>query len=161
VKNNAAPEKPKATIVRKVYVRKSRDLVKRVAEQGQQESKLKLIMVRVNDQLNGLKSSVTALTRNDNTKQMLISDESPSLRHEISVTDLTPIITKDDTDLLEVLTEITESCKNKQLQELKMEPMSPSSPLVIKNQESGLLSTEFNLTASAADVASPLPPGLS
>lgn len=145
-------------------MRKSRDLVKRVAEQGKQESKLKLIMIRVNDQLNGLKSSVTALTRNDNTnglKQMLISDESPSLRHEISVTDLTPIITKDDTDLLEVLTEITESCKNKQLQELKMEPISPTSPLVIKNQESGLLSTEFNLTASAADVASPLPPGLS
>lgn len=33
-RNNAAPEKPKAVIVRKVYVRKSREMVKNIAERG-------------------------------------------------------------------------------------------------------------------------------
>lgn len=141
-KEHAEAEKPKATIVRKVYVKRSRELVKKVAAQGAEEAKLKSLMVKVHSALDGLETRAIENAQNDESKEMLVGhSDKTSLRQE-SIPTVIAENEKEDQDLLDVLGEIAESCNNKQNQEPK-----------IKCQESVLLSTEFNLTQ---DVCSPL-----
>ena len=75
-KEQAEVDKPKATIVRKVYVKRSQEFVKKIAERSAEDIKLKKIIFKVNDALNGLETRANEHAKNDESKEILKGGQS-------------------------------------------------------------------------------------
>jgi len=113
-------EKPRATIVRKVYVKRSREFVQKVAAQGAEETKLKKIMLRVHDTLNELDKRAMQAKSPEITEELFDGHSSKTSLKQLSIPSIAPDaldvadrqVSKQSMELLEVLTEIAESCNN-------------------------------------------------
>lgn len=83
-----------------------------MAAQGVEEAKLKKIMVKVHNALDGLETRAIENAQNDESREMLVGHSDKTSLKQESIPSI--INEKEDQDLLDVLTEIAESCNNKQ-----------------------------------------------